>query len=77
LLPLENRIVCLFFVIFTPFPTFPQGGRSIENSPSGMDELDFSFIISPLGETGKGVASGMCKMIFEVNNVLRNCQIYY
>jgi hypothetical protein len=31
------------FVIYTPFPTFPQGGRSAEQS------------FSPVGETGKGV----------------------
>jgi hypothetical protein len=32
----------LVFIDETPFPTFPQGGRSRKS-------------ISPLGETGKGV----------------------
>jgi hypothetical protein len=32
-----------FCIVFTPFPTFPHGGRSISGG------------ISPLGETGKGV----------------------
>jgi hypothetical protein len=31
------------YMVFTPIPTFPQGGRSTEKS------------LSPVGETGKGV----------------------
>jgi hypothetical protein len=37
-----NKIIAVY-IVFTPFPTFPHGGRSTEQS------------LSPLGETGKGV----------------------